>query len=110
MLSQYGPIDLIFFDGEAQGLRDLAWKMQPDIVVTRGAIETPEQYVPGSPLAGPWEACITMGTAWEYQPQHEIYKSGPDLIRLLIQTRARGGNLLLNVGPKPDGELPSRCV
>lgn len=106
LLSQYGPIDLIFFDGEAQGLRDLAWKMQPNIVVTRGAIETPEQYVPGSPLTGPWEACITMGTAWEYQPQHEIYKSGPDLIRLLIQARARGGNFLLNVGPKPDGELP----
>jgi alpha-L-fucosidase len=35
-----------------------------------------------------------------------VYKSGPELIRLLIQTRARGGNLLLNVGPKPDGELP----
>jgi alpha-L-fucosidase len=106
LLTHYGPIDIAFFDGEPQGLRDLAWKLQPDIVVTRGAIQTPEQYVPGAPLPGAWEACITMGTAWQYQPQHEIYKSGPDLIRLLIQTRARGGNLLLNVGPKPDGELP----
>jgi alpha-L-fucosidase len=106
LLTQYGLIDLIFFDGEAQGLRNLAWKLQPDVVVTRGAMETPEQYIPGSPLSGPWEACITMGTAWQYQPQHETYKSGTDLIRLLIQTRARGGNLLLNIGPKPDGELP----
>ena len=106
LLTQYGPMDIAFFDGEAQGLRELAWQLQPDIIVTRGAIQTPEQYVPGSPLPGPWEANLTMGTAWQYQPQHEIYKSGPDLIRLLIQTRARGGNLLLNVGPKPDGELP----
>lgn len=106
LLTHYGPVDLAFFDGEAQGLRELAWKLQPEIVVTRGAMATPEQYVPGSPLAGAWEACVTMGTAWQYQPQHEVYKSGPELIRLLIETRARGGNLLLNVGPKPDGELP----
>lgn len=106
LFTHYGPIDIAFFDGEPQGLRELAWKLQPDVVVTRGAMQTPEQYVPGSPLPGPWEANLTMGTAWQYQPQHEIYKSGPDLIRLLIQTRARGGNLLLNVGPKPDGELP----
>ena len=106
LLTHYGHVDIAFFDGEAQGLRELAWRLQPDIVVTRGALETPEQYVPGSPLPGAWEANLTMGTAWQYQPQHEQYKSGPELIRLLIQTRARGGNLLLNVGPKPDGELP----
>lgn len=106
LLTQYGPIPVIFFDGEAKGLRELAWKLQPDIVVTRGALQTPEQNIPGAALNAPWEACITMGTAWQYQPQHEIYKSGSELIRLLVQTRARGGNLLLNVGPKPNGELP----
>lgn len=106
LLRNYGPIDIVFFDGEPQGLRELAWKLQPNIVVTRGAIQTPEQYVPGAALPGVWEANLTMGTAWQYQPQHEHYKSGTDLIRLLIQTRARGGNLLLNVGPKPNGELP----
>ena len=47
-----------------------------------------------------------MGTSWQYQPDNEHYKSGGELIRLLIQTRAKGGNLLLNVGPKPNGELP----
>ena len=106
LLTHYGPVDMIFFDGEAEGLRELAWKLQPKIVVTRGAIPTPEQHILGAPVDAPWESCITMGTAWQYQPQHEQYKSGPELIRLLIQTRARGGNLLLNVGPKPDGELP----
>ena len=106
LLTHYGPVDVIFLDGEAEGLRELAWKLQPNIVVTRGAIQTPEQLVPGVPLEGPWEACLTMGTAWQYQPTNEIYKSGGELIGLLIETRAKGGNLLLNVGPKPDGDLP----
>ena len=106
LLTQYGKIDALFLDGEAAGLRDLAWKLDPDIIVTRGAIKTPELTVPGMPLPGAWETCMTMGTSWQYQPQNEHYKSGGELIRLLIQTRAKGGNFLLNVGPKPNGELP----
>ena len=106
LLTHYGKIDALFLDGEAVGLRDLAWKLDPDIIVTRGAIKTPELTVPGMPLPGAWETCMTMGTAWQYQPQNEHYKSGGELIRLLIQTRAKGGNFLLNVGPKPNGELP----
>src|SRR5260370_37365223 len=58
------------------------------------------------PVDGPWESCITMGNSWQYQPRNDSYKSGRELLRLLIQTRAKGGNLLLNVGPKPNGELP----
>jgi alpha-L-fucosidase len=106
LLTHYGNIDVIFFDGPPEGLRELAWKLQPEIVVTRGAIETPEQHVPGVPLDEAWESCITMGTQWHYKPTNETYKSGGELISLLIETRAKGGNLLLNVGPKPDGELP----
>jgi alpha-L-fucosidase len=69
-------------------------------------METPEQYIPGMPIENAWEACITMGTQWQYKPTNETYKPGGELIRLLVETRAKGGNLLLNVGPKPDGELP----
>jgi alpha-L-fucosidase len=69
-------------------------------------METPEQYIPGKPIEGPWETCLTMGTQWQYKPTNEDYKSGTELIDSLIETRAKGGNLLLNVGPKPDGELP----
>jgi alpha-L-fucosidase len=105
LMSNYGPIDVVFLDGAAEGLREVAWQLQPKTVVTRGAITTPEQFIPGVPLEGAWEACITMGTAWQYQPRNEVYKSGYELIRLLYETRAKGGNLLLNVGPKPDGEL-----
>jgi alpha-L-fucosidase len=106
LLTNYGPIDILFFDGEPQGLRDVAWQIQPKVVVTRGAIPTPEQNIPGVPLEGAWESCITMGRGWGYQPTHEVYKSGPQCLSLLIETRAKGGNLLLNVGPKPDGEWP----
>src|SRR5215813_9660574 len=105
LMTGYGPIDVVFFDGEPYQLRDLAWRLQPDTIVTRGAIQTPELYVPGIPLEGPWEANFTMGTAWQYQPQNELYKTGGQLIDILIETRAKGGNLLLNIGPKPDGEI-----
>ena len=101
----YGPIDVAFFDGDPYQLRDLAWKLQLDVIVTRGAIETPELYVPGIPIPGAWEANFTMGTAWQYQPQNEVYKTGGQVIDILVETRAKGGNLLLNIGPKPDGEL-----
>jgi alpha-L-fucosidase len=106
LMTRYGPIDVVFLDGAAEGLKELVWQTQPKTVVTRGAMTTPEQSIPGVPLEGPWEACITMGTSWQYQPRNETYKSGYELIRLIYETRAKGGNLLLNVGPKPDGELP----
>jgi alpha-L-fucosidase len=106
LLTRYGKIDFFFIDGPAEGLRELCWQIDPNIVVTRGAIETPEQFIPGLPLKGAWEANLTMGTEWPYKPTNETYKSGQSLIRTLIETRAKGGNLLLNVGPKPNGELP----
>ena len=103
--------DLLFFDGHAVGLKQLAWQLQPEVVVTRGDMATPEQRIPDAPLSGPWEACLTMGTQWHYKPTpNELYKSGSQLIQLLIETRAKGGNLLLNVGPKPDGQLAPEQV
>ena len=106
LLTSFGKIDFFFIDGPAEGLRELCWELDPDIVVTRGAIETPEQFITGLPLTGAWEANLTMGTEWPYKPTNETYKTGQSLIRTLIETRAKGGNLLLNVGPKPNGELP----
>ncbi len=106
LLTNYGDIDIMFFDGPSDGLRELCWELRPEIVVTRGAIRTPEQRIPGVQSPEPWEACVTMGTGWQYKPTNESYKSGTQLIELLIETRAKGGNLVLNVGPKPNGELP----
>ncbi len=106
LLTNYGRIDVMFIDGPAEGLRDVCWETQPDIVVTRGAMETPEQTIPGIAMDEPWEACLTMGTQWHYKPTNESYKSGTRLIEILIETRAKGGNLLLNIGPRPDGGIP----
>jgi alpha-L-fucosidase len=105
LMTNYGPIACVFLDGPHEGLRDVVWDLQAETVVTRGAIATPEQVIPGIPLDEAWESCLTMGTQWQYKPTNETYKSGGTLIGLLIETRAKGGNLLLNVGPKPDGEL-----
>jgi alpha-L-fucosidase len=106
LATRYGAVDVWFLDGPGAGMRDVIWKAQPAAVITRDVIDTPEQTVPGVPLDRPWESCVTMGTNWSYKPTHEVYRSGTELIELLIETRAKGGNLLLNVGPKPDGELP----
>ena len=110
LMTQYGDIDIMFFDG-GEGLlqeksKQVVWELQPNVVVTRGAIKTPEQTVPGIASPDPWEACITMGTQWAWKPTNEEYKTGSRLIEILIETRAKGGNLLLNVGPKPNGEIP----
>ncbi|MEY5013018.1 MAG: hypothetical protein RLY69_733 [Verrucomicrobiota bacterium] len=106
LYTRYGSVDYLFIDGQPEGIRDLAWKLQPDTLVTRGAIETPEQKLPEKMLPDPWEACFTLGTQWQFKPTNEKYKSGAELINMLIETRAKGGNLLLNVGPEPSGSIP----
>jgi alpha-L-fucosidase len=106
LLTNYGSIDYFFFDGPAEQLTDYAWQLQPNLVITRGVMETPEQYTPGVALPGAWEGNLTMGTEWPWKATNEQYKSGTELIDTLIETRAKGGNLLLNVGPKPDGTIP----
>ena len=107
LFTRYGPIDVLFIDGEGEEItKSVCWSLQPNCLITRGAIETPEQFIPGRPPEGPWETCLTMGTQWQYKPTNDEYKSGTRIIELLIETRAKGGALLLNVGPKPDGQLP----
>jgi len=107
LYTNYGPVDMLFIDGEGEvETKRVAWTLQPETLITRGAMETPEQFIPGRPPEGPWEANLTMGTQWSYKPTNDRYKSGQRLIEVLIETRAKGGSLLLNVGPKPNGELP----
>ena len=107
LYTNYGPVDMLFIDGEGEEpAKKTAWALQPDTLITRGAIETPEQFVPGKPPEGPWESNLTMGTQWQYKPTNDEYKSGTRVIEILIETRAKGGSLMLNVGPKPNGELP----
>ena len=117
LLTNYRPVDVLFFDGgetmlDENGLSlqqfclNLSWDLVPDVLITRGAIPTPEQQLPGVGADQAWEACITLGTAWQCQPTNETYKTGEHVIRLLTDTRAKGGTLLLNVGPDERGILP----
>ncbi|MEN8251032.1 MAG: alpha-L-fucosidase [Bacteroidota bacterium] len=110
LMTQYGKVDIIFLDGMEQfaktELAKVCWDIDPEVVVTRGAIETPEQHTPDSPIPAPWEACYTLGDQWQYRPTNERYKTANDAILNLIDIRAKGGNLLLNFGPDAMGKFP----
>ena len=105
LLSNYGKIDILFIDGPGDGIREFAWSLQPELVITRDIMNTPEQSTPNTSSPRPWEACYTMGTDWGYKPTNDPHKTGTEVINKLIEIRAKGGNFLLNVGPKPNGEI-----
>ncbi len=106
LLANYGKIDLFFFDGPPEGLKQEVWRFNRDILVTRGEMATPEQEVPDTILDEAWESCCTIGSQWNWHPRMVADKTARQLVELLIETRAKGGNLLLNVTPAPDGTIP----
>jgi alpha-L-fucosidase len=109
-MTRYGHIDIVFLDGMSQWakteLAKVCWEINPEVVVTRGAIPTPEQKTPDTALPSPWEACYTLGDQWQYRPTNETYKSARTSIEKLIEIRAKGGNFLLNFGPDAQGNFP----
>jgi alpha-L-fucosidase len=107
LMTNYGDVDVFFLDGEfEEPAKETAWELQPDVLVTRGELETPEQTVPGNIRHEAWESNLTMGTQWQFKPTNENYKDGTRLLEILIEVRAKGGAMLLNIGPKPDGSMP----
>ena len=58
----------------------------------------------------PWETCMTMNMTWGYCPTDRNWKPEGALIRSLTEVVSRGGNFLLNVGPRPDGTFPSEAL
>ena len=127
LADNYGPIDAFWFDagwvcereGEDIHLGDLMDKVRekhPGVLSVDRTIGgkyenyvTPEQCVPEKPLMIPWESCITMGTSFSFKYEDE-YKSPREIICLLTDIVAKGGNLALNVGPQPDGRLPQGAL
>ncbi|MCP5518880.1 MAG: alpha-L-fucosidase [Verrucomicrobiales bacterium] len=78
---------------------------------TEGDFTTPEQTVPSTGIPGvDWEACMTMNTSWGYSDHDDAWKSAEQLIRHLVDIASKGGNYLLNVGPKADGSIPPESV
>ena len=119
LLTQYGTIDVLWFDGGWERSSD-AWRsqelvamireLQPDIVINdrlpaAGDYDTPEQFVPPEPPGRAWETCLTMNESWAWNPSDPDYKSERALVHTLCEVAGRGGNLLLNVGPRGDGSL-----
>jgi len=90
-------------------LVEKARKKQPGLIVVDRAVEgknqnylTPENRVPEKELPYPWESCIIAGGGWSYTPDAK-YMSGFDAVHMLIDIVCKGGNLLLNIAPGPDG-------
>ena len=71
--------------------------------------KTPEQQIPDTLLPYPWETCMSMGDSWSYV-ENDNYKSTKQLIHMLVDIVAKGGNYLLNVGPDADGNIPQTAV
>jgi len=138
LCTNYGPIDCVWFDGEwdhpaatwrADELVGMIRKLQPDAVINdrlgkgeRGKSQLCDFYTREQPSEirkatefekkrpYPWEACLTIGTSWGYKKGDAPLKSARDLIRTLVDVASRGGNVLLNVGPTADGEIPAPFV
>ena len=76
-----------------------------------GDFITPEQHIPATGMPGmDWETCMTLNTTWGYSDHDHAWKSSETLIRNLIDIASKGGNYLLNIGPKGDGTVPKESV
>jgi len=117
LCTNYGKVNIIWFDGlggkaedwDAERLIRMVRTLQPGVLVNNRCglpadFSTPEQRVGSFELERPWESCITIGTQWAYKPDDET-KSLAQCVNMLVQTVGGGGNLLLNVGPMPTGQI-----
>lgn len=76
----------------------------------RGDFDTPEQRIPGTGIEGDWETCMTMNRTWGYKHFDHDWKSTETLLTHLIDIASKGGNYLLNIGPKADGTIPQESI
>ena len=104
LLTRYGDVFMLWFDGKCEPLKKHAWRINQDVFIGRGEIPTPEQQIPGEPSDHAWESCMTTSWQWSYQP-HPDLRTTEEVIHNLVKIRARGGNMLLNVGPMPNGKI-----
>ncbi|MBM6856960.1 alpha-L-fucosidase [Caecibacteroides pullorum] len=140
LLTNYGPIGAIWFDGwwdqdqnsdfdwQLPGQYELIHKLQPACLVGNNHHQVPfegediqifERDLPGENKAGlsgqdisslPLETCETMNGMWGYKITDQNYKSTKTLIHYLVKAAGKDANLLMNIGPQPDGCLPQVAV
>ncbi len=138
LIQNYGPLGIMWYDGEwedpwthERGLKlyDYVRGLQDDIIINNrvdkgrkgmegvtltdksyaGDFDTPEQEVGKFQTDRPWETCMTICQQWSWKPGDKL-KSFDETIRILVETVGGDGNLLLNVGPMPDGRIEPRQV
>jgi alpha-L-fucosidase len=136
LLTEYGKIDLLFFDytskykesseWQAEKLLELIYSLQPDILVNDrlsydktpvfyGDYCTPEISLPNqqpviSDKSCDWETCMTMNENWGYNATDKAFKNSNTVVRSLIHCSSMNGNLLLNIGPDAMGKIPQESV
>jgi alpha-L-fucosidase len=128
LLTDYGPVDVMWWDFSYDEMSGEAWRakeleamcreLQPQIIMNNrlhadvadnphGDFATPEQQIPDAARGGrDWETCMTINNTWGYKPHDLAFKSSLELIRNLVDIVSKGGNYLLNVGPRADGTIP----
>lgn len=122
----YGDIDILWLDGGWVNARDEQLDMdqiaqnvrsnQPDMLIVDRMIGgkyedyvTPERKIPEVPPTKVWESNIPLAKNWGFCP-NDIYKPFEEILDSLVQVVCLGGNLILGVGPKPDGRLPNEAL
>lgn len=135
LLQSYGPLGVLWFDGEweepwteerGEDLYRYCRSLQPSLIVNNrvakgrqdmagttadgafgGDYDTPEQRVGRFQADRPWESCITICEQWAWKPD-DAMKTLDECVRTLVTCAGGDGNLLLNVGPMPTGEIEAR--
>ncbi|GAA0365127.1 alpha-L-fucosidase [Alkalibacterium iburiense] len=128
LAKNYGPIDITWLDAgwvrdgrtnEDLDMDEIARKMReynPDMLMVDRSVGgehenyvTPERKIPEVAPSKAWESNIPHGKNWGYVP-NEVYKSDKDMLQSIVNVVAMGGNLIIGVGPKPDGTLPEKSL
>ena len=122
LLTHYGRVDVLWFDADGGTNTPETWDnaalwpmihaLQPEILLTKrcggwGDFDTPEQRVGGFNNTHPWETCMTICQQWSWKPDDRL-KSLTECVHTLVNCAGGDGNLLLNVGPMPDGRIEPR--
>jgi len=123
LMTNYGKIDIMWYDvnwpltaeeWEAEKMNRMVRELQPHIVINNRSglpedFGTPEQHITPEKGGRMWEACMTFNESWGYTPIDTRWKDAWQIVGMLRQVAAGGGNLLLNIGPAPDGSVPEVC-
>jgi len=125
LCSNYGKIDIMWYDvawpmrtpalWESARRNAMVRELQPDIIINNRSLldedfGTPEEHVTAAGPGRAWEACMTFNGSWGYMPSAIDWRSVREVLGMLRTATAGGGNLLLNIGPKPDGSAPEEAV